>query len=30
MLIVGFTKKYNLDKLVYYGPFNNPSDAIKR
>ena len=29
-LIGGFTKKYNLDKLVYYESFNNPSVAIKR
>ena len=29
-LIDGFTKRYNVDKLVYYEIFNNPSDAIKR
>jgi putative endonuclease len=29
-LIVGFTKKYNVDKLVYFESFNNPSEAIKR
>jgi len=29
-LIDGFTKKYNVTKLVYYESFDNPSDAIKR
>lgn len=29
-LIDGFTKRYNVDKLVYYEIFDNPSDAIKR
>jgi putative endonuclease len=29
-LISGFTKKYNVDKLVYFESFNNPSEAIKR
>jgi putative endonuclease len=29
-LYSGFTKKYNVTKLVYYEMFNNPSDAIKR
>ena len=29
-LIDGFTKKYNVTKLVYYEIFNNPSAAIKR
>ncbi len=29
-LIEGFTKKYNLDKLVYFESFDNPKDAIKR
>ena len=29
-LIDGITKRYNVDKLVYYEIFNNPSDAIKR
>ena len=29
-LINGFTKKYNLTKLVYYEVFNNINDAIKR
>jgi len=29
-LIDGFTKKYNITKLVYYESFDNPSDAIKR
>ena len=29
-LIGGFTKKYNVDKLVYFESFDNPSDAIKR
>lgn len=26
----GFTKKYNVDKLVYYEIYNNPIDAIAR
>jgi len=29
-LINGFTKKYNLTKLVYYEVFNNIEDAIHR
>lgn len=29
-LIEGFTKKYNVDKLVYFESFNNPEEAIKR
>jgi putative endonuclease len=29
-LIGGFTKKYNVDKLVYFESFNIPSEAIKR
>jgi putative endonuclease len=29
-LIEGFTKKYNVDKLVYFESFNSPSEAIKR
>ncbi len=29
-LIDGFTKKYNLNKLVYFEQFNNVSDAITR
>jgi putative endonuclease len=29
-LIGGFTKKYNVDKLVYFESFNSPSEAIKR
>jgi putative endonuclease len=29
-LIEGFTKKYNVDKLVYFESFDNPDDAIKR
>ena len=29
-LIDGFTKKYNIDKLVYFESFDNPTDAIKR
>ena len=29
-LIGGFTKKYNVDKLVYFESFDNPNDAIKR
>jgi len=27
-LVKGFTSKYNIDKLVYYEVFNNPTDAI--
>jgi len=26
----GFTKKYNVNKLVYYEEYNNASDAISR
>ena len=26
----GFTSKYNVEKLVYYEEFNDPSDAIAR
>ena len=26
----GFTKKYNINKLVYYEIFDNPNDAIAR
>jgi len=26
----GFTKKYNVDKLVYYELFNDINDAIRR
>jgi putative endonuclease len=29
-LIEGFTKKYNIDKLVYFESFDNPKYAIKR
>jgi putative endonuclease len=29
-LVEGFTKKYNVNKLVYYELFNNPYDAISR
>ncbi len=29
-LIEGFTKKYNITKLVYYEKLNNRSDAVKR
>ena len=29
-LIEGFTKKYNIHKLVYFELFNNPDEAIKR
>ncbi|MFZ1517306.1 MAG: GIY-YIG nuclease family protein [Ignavibacteriaceae bacterium] len=29
-LIEGFTKKYNIDKLIYFESFDNPKDAIKR
>lgn len=29
-LIEGFTKKYNIDKLVYYEVFKEPLEAITR
>ncbi len=29
-LLEGFTKRYNIKKLVYYECFDNPKDAIKR
>lgn len=29
-LIPGFTKKYNINKLVYFETFNNAEDAIRR
>ena len=29
-LIDGFTKKYNIDKLVYMELFSNPEDTIRR
>jgi putative endonuclease len=29
-LIEGFTKKYNIDKLVYFEVFSNVDDAIRR
>jgi putative endonuclease len=29
-LLDGFTKKYNIDKLVYMELFTNPEDAIRR
>jgi putative endonuclease len=29
-LIEGFTKKYNINKLVHFELFDNPGDAIKR
>ena len=29
-MIGGFSKKYNVDKLVYFESFNNPSEAIRR
>lgn len=29
-LIEGFTKKYNVDKLVYFESFDSPESAIKR
>ncbi len=29
-LIDGFTKKYNVHKLVYFESFNDPTNAIKR
>ncbi len=28
--IEGFTKKYDIDQLVYYEIFDNPENAIKR
>jgi putative endonuclease len=29
-LLEGFTKKYNIHKLIYFELFNNPGDAIRR
>jgi putative endonuclease len=29
-LVEGFTKRYNITKLVYYEIFNDPENAIKR
>jgi len=29
-LVKGFTKRYNLDKLVYYEVFDDPYNAISR
>jgi len=29
-IIEGFTKKYNIGKLVYYETFTDPNEAIKR
>ena len=29
-LIAGFTKKYNIDKLIYYEVFDDPESAIQR
>jgi len=29
-LIAGFTKKYNIDKLIYYEVFDSPETAIQR
>ncbi len=29
-LVVGFTKKYNVSKLVYYEMFEDPENAIMR
>lgn len=29
-LVEGFTKKYNVNKLVYFEIFNDPFNAIKR
>ena len=29
-LLDGFTKKYNISKLVYYENFNDPNEAIRR
>lgn len=29
-LVEGFTKKYNVNKLIYFEVFNDPLNAIKR
>ncbi|MGD1805755.1 GIY-YIG nuclease family protein [Dapis sp. BLCC M126] len=29
-LVEGFTKKYNINKLVYFETYENPSEAIAR
>lgn len=29
-LVDGFTKRYNIDKLIYYEVFSSPLDAITR
>jgi len=29
-LVPGFTKKYNIDKLIYYEVFDDPEAAIRR
>ncbi len=29
-VVKGFTKKYNVDKLIYYEIYENPEEAIKR
>jgi putative endonuclease len=29
-MVEGFTKKYNINKLVYYSVFNDPENAIAR
>ena len=29
-VVEGFTKQYNVDKLVYYELFDNPIDAIEK
>jgi len=29
-LIAGFTKKYNIDRLIYYEVFDSPETAIQR
>lgn len=29
-LIEGFTKRYNVDKLIYFESFDDPANAIKR
>jgi len=29
-IVEGFTKKYNVNKLVYYAVFNDPENAIAR
>jgi putative endonuclease len=29
-IVAGFTKKYNINELVYYAVFNDPENAIAR